>query len=513
MANIKSNSYNIGVELSGNQLFLSAISDENLNVDSTQKRKVRTENVTIPDSDEINPSALPSTAILAPVIKNTLSKMGISKGSVSIAMDSTRMILRYFIGTQDHIDTELKHATERSINYLQLGVGDRLTGEYVHAMNDSRKHASLGISSASVVDPLIDSFEKLGLRVQVVEPSLVALVRIMTLADCLHQDHVLIVFVNQEGFEMGVASDGQLLFSRRPMVTSNDDIENQMTEHRATLPRELEKTFRHYSRTFGISESLHRVILCGRDDQVIQYKTILEQYREYETDQFSIDETICEHLQINSSDIASDNAYTVALGTACGLQMSRNTVVGPNVTSEPDIQQRSILEEVFRACILPTLLAVGIWAIVNFAQNTQATAVSKLRIQVEHPSMVEAKHRELQMQVMQSQKRASNIQELGNKLKNKHWSDVLEMIRICVPDRLWIRRFRQISESQMTIDGTAYDESLVYDFSKYLEDSPLLENVNIITTTSARDVNVIITEFSLECSVTSDNENTELPSP
>ena len=172
-----------------------------------------------------------------------------------------------------------------------------------------------------------------------------------------------------------------------------------------------------------------------------------------------------------------------------------------------------MLEEVFRACILPTLLAVGIWAIVSFAQNTQASAVSKLRIQVEHPSMVEAKHRELQMQVMQSQKRASNIQELGNKLKNKHWSDVLDMIRICVPERLWIRRFRQISESQMSIDGTAYDETLVYDFSKYLEDSPLLENVNIITTTSARDVNVIITEFTLECSVTSDNENTELPSP
>ena len=65
----------------------------------------------------------------------------------------------------------------------------------------------------------------------------------------------------------------------------------------------------------------------------------------------------------------------------------------------------------------------------------------------------------------------------------------------------------------MSIDGTAYDESLVYDFSKYLEDSPLLENVNIITTTSAREVNVIITEFTLECTVTSDNENTELPSP
>lgn len=512
MANVKSNNYNIGVELSGHQLFISAMPDVNSNVESTQKRQVRRENITIPD-DDVNPTALPSASILTPVLKNMFSKMGISKGSVSIALDSTRMILRYFIGTEDHISTELKQTTERSINYLQLGMGDRLTGEYIHTLNDGRKHATLGISAASVVDPLIDSFRKLGLQVKVVEPSLIALVRIMTMADFLQNENVLIVFSNQEGYEMGVATNGQLLFSRKPMTISNDDLENQMSENAATLPRELEKTYRHYCRTFGVSESLHRVILCGHDEHIGHYKTILEQCRDYETDQFSLNDTACEHLNIQSSDIASHHAYTVALGAACGMQISRNSVVGPNVTSEPEIQHRSVLEEVFRACILPTLLSVGIWAIANFAQNTQASAVSKLRIQVEHPSIVEAKHREFQMQIIQSQKRASNIHELANKFQKKHWSDVLEMIRICVPDQLWIRGFRQISESQMTIDGTAYDESLVYDFSKYLEDSPLLENVNIVTTTSAREDNVILTEFTLECSVTSDHENTELPSP
>ena len=124
-----------------------------------------------------------------------------------------------------------------------------------------------------------------------------------------------------------------------------------------------------------------------------------------------------------------------------------------------------------------------------FGQGRLESTLTKLRIETDQPSPVELKHRELQLRMTQTEQRAARLGELVQKFEERNWRGLLETIRICVPDRLWLTHVRLTAERQRIIGGAAYDESLVYQFRKDVEGATLFESATIVTTTSTRHGN------------------------
>jgi len=136
-----------------------------------------------------------------------------------------------------------------------------------------------------------------------------------------------------------------------------------------------------------------------------------------------------------------------------------------------------------------------------FGQGRLESTLTMLRIEAEQPSPVELQYRELQLRMTQTEQRAARLSELVQKFQERNWKGLLETIRVCVPDRLWLTHVRLTAERQLTIEGAAYDESLVYQFRRDLEGAPLFASATIVTTTSTEHGNTIVTEFSLECTL------------
>jgi Tfp pilus assembly PilM family ATPase len=508
VASVKSNDWLVGFELSGDRIRMAAITGTNSSSRPSGARRLHCEEIAIPEAGAHGPASLPPASRLVPLFKATLAPLGIGGGRAAVAVSGPRVVLRHFVGSDDLVRAELQQATERSISYVQFGLGDRLIGEHLHRMVDGRTHALLSVSAATTIDPLVKTLEQIGLRVKVIEPALVALTRMAFVTNQLNSKVALLVSVNADGIDIGVVSDGHLLFSRRPASVAGLGSESQPPERVFSLPAELEKTSRHYVRSFGAPEEVRHVIMCGPEDLVGPHAGALADSRDFQAELLRIDAAATTALAVPSDGLAAKEPYAVALGAAAGLVSECSRVVGPNLASEPEAQRRPLLETVFRSLLWPTLTALVIWGAVYFAQGYLEGTLVRLRIEVEHPSPVETTYRELQMETIQTEQRAACLRELVQTLQDRGWKELLETVRTCVPDQLWLTHVRLPAERQLTIEGAAYDESLVYQFRKDLEGAPLFDSATIITTASNRYGNAVVTEFSLECAVIS-----SLPTP
>ena len=501
MANLKSKDCLVGLELVGDRLRLAAFTGVRSDSDADGTRRLHCEEFTLADAGDSAPQALPSAASLAALLKTKLGRLGIGGGQAALAIDGRRMALRYSVGSDGEVRVELQRAIERSVNYIQFGAGDRLVGDHLHRMNDGRTHGLLGVSAANMIDPLTKALEQVGLLVKTVEPALVALTRMASISGQLNGKVILVVLVDEEGVEIGVVSDGHLLFSRRSSSAPRRAHEADAPTPTPRLPEELARISRHYERAFGAAEEMRQIILCGPADLVRPHAQALEDSPDFRTDLLRINGTVSTTLAVAADDLAEKESHTIALGAAVGLMRGLGQIAGPNLTSEPVVPQRSLLEGLIRLLLWPTLIALGLWGLSCFGLGQLEANLAKLRIEVDHPSPVQTRYRELQLELTRTERRTVHLGELVKRFENRNWTSLLEMIRTCAPEQLWLGHVRLTDERTLGIEGAAYEESLVYQFRKDLEAAPLFESATIATTMSSRLDNTIVIEFSLECIV------------
>lgn len=507
MATTKLNNCSVGFELAGDRIRVAAVIHGSPGSRSNGSASIRYDEIVIPEVADYAPAGLPPPSILVPRFKQSMSRLGIGRGRAAIAVGGRHLVLRYFVGRDNEpVRTELQQATRRCANYVQFGQGDRVVGEHLHQMKDGRIHALLGVAAAAAIDPLTKTLDQLGLRVEVIEPALVALTRMASLSGQLNGQTALLVLVDREGIDIGAVSNGHVLFSRRPQPSSDPGLEPPTADQAARLPRELQKMSRHYVRVFGPDHDARTILVHGAEDLIRPYIQTVEGSPDFQTDVLKLNDSLGQKLALPAEDLVSRGSFAVAIGAVAGLISDESNVVGPNLTSESVVKRPPLLEALARSLFWPTLAAILVWCGVWFAVGNLEDAVAKLRIEADHPSPVEIKYRDLQMLLTQNEQRAANLGKLVHAFEDRHWKQILGTIRNCVPDRLWFTRTRLTSERHLIIEGGAYDVSLVYQFRENLQGAPLLDNATIVTTTNTRHGNTIVTEFSLECVVLPNSE-------
>ena len=509
MSSVNSNDCLVGCELSHDRIRIAVIDPARPGTGDTKFRRLRCDEIVIPDVEAYSPASLPPTSTLVPLFKAALARLGVRGGRAAVAVGGPRMVLRYFVGSDSTVRTALRHATERSVNYLRLGPGDRVVGEHIHPLGDGRIHGLLAVSASNAIDPLAGTLKQVGLKVKVIEPALVALTRIGSMTGNFSDSKTAFVLsVDSDGIDIGLVCDGHILFSHRPPSTAGpgseaQELESVGSDRSSNICKELERVSRHYLRAFGMSDEVHQVNICGPADLAQPYVSALQQSQELQTNVLTLNETVSNALSVPYDDLTGSETHAVALGAVAGLLIDGSDVIGPNLTSEPKIQRRPPWEALFRAALWPTLIALGIWGIAYLVQDRLDNRVAKLHVELDYPSPAEAKCRELQMQLVQAEQRTLRLSDLSQRFRDRDWRGLAETVRICVPDRLWLTRVHLTGNQQLSIKGTAYDEALIYQFTKNLEGSPLFERVTIITQTSSRQKNTFVTEFSVECALTS----------
>lgn len=502
MAKSKLNNCLVGLELAGDRIRLAAITAGDSGATGAESRRLHCDEIVIPAVESCSPATLPPAATLLPLIKAALARMGVGRGDVAVALGGPRMVLRYFVGADDLVQAELQEAIDRSINYVRFGLGDRVVGEHAHKMSDGRAHALLAVSAAATIDPLVKALEQAGLCVKLVEPRLVTLTRIASLSGRLNGEPALLVIPDSCGMDIGVVCDGHVLFSHQPLSPGGGDEESGAAGAADGLQRELEKMSRHYVRAFAADEDVRKVLLCGLAEQVHAHVESLAGSSDFDVGVLAVEQSLNERLALSLEPAALADVNVVALGAAAGLTNAGGNIVGPNLTSEPQIQRRPSLDLLVRAALWPTLAAMLIWGAIFFFKGNIQQTVAKMQIAVDHPSPVETTYRQLQMERTKVEQRAGQLREFVAGYQHRDSTAVLEAIRACIREGLWLSRVRLSADQQLVISGAADKEGLVYQLRTDLDGAPLIEDATITTTDRAQRGRFYVTEFSLECTLT-----------
>ena len=500
MASTKHSNSIVGLELSGDRCRIAAFTTGTPN----DSHRLRCDEIVIPGVESYSPAGLPAASSLVPLFKNSLARLGVGGGQAAVALGAPHMVLRHAAGLEDEVRTELEQTIERSLSYVQFGLGERVVGEHLQEVGDGRVHGLLGVSAATTIVPLVESLEGAGLRVTVIEPALVALTRLASMAAEFASGAALVVWAEPAGIDAALVRDGQVLFTRHvPSVAPIDPEDREPEKVGPGSPSgiilELGKMSRHYARTFSTPDEVRDVIVCGTEDRSSSLLAELDECADFRAAALCVSDSVSTPLRLPSEDLVGNELNAVAIGAGAGLILDAARVVGPNLASRPKERNAPRFDALIRALFIPTLVAAGLWGLAAGAQQYLNNRVNELQIQVNHPSPVQAKYRELQMELNQTEQRAARIAELAEGFQGQQWNDVLETIRICVPERLWLTRIRTMPEGQLNLAGAAFDESLAYEFVKNIEGSPLVESATIITQTSSRQDRIVVNEFSVEC--------------
>ncbi len=323
MASTKASNCFIGCALIGDRIRIAAIMPtaraaggqpaSPASAPSDRARRVRYDEIILP-ADQLLPSSLPPASILVPLFKSMMARLGIGGGRAAVALGCPRMVLRHFVGPDDHVRAELQQASVRSMGYVRFGLGDRVVEEHIHRMEDKRLHALLGVSASGTIDPITQTLEQVGLRVKAIEPGLVALARIGSLTGPMNGDISLLVVVDADGTDIGVVWNGHVLFGRRPVWPGSLDPDSPASLPAPGLARELEKTARHCVRAFGAGEELRHVILCGPEDLVGPYVESLVEKKDFDAHVLKMNGAASETLSVPDADLEAGDAHAVALG-------------------------------------------------------------------------------------------------------------------------------------------------------------------------------------------------------
>ena len=502
MANPKPKNAIVGMEFSGHRIRMAA--GFKTGGGESESYSLRFDEIVIPEAESYLPAALPPISVLVPVLRTALARLGVSGGRAAIAVGPPHMVLRYFVGTSDQVRTDLDQAMERSLSYVQYGLGERTAGEHLHELGDGRVHGLLGISSTSTIVPLADCLEQLALKVTVIEPALASLVRLATVAGRLEAQETFIVWVDSATIEIALVSGGHILFSHHTSSAArrspqSDGSDPARSVESSDLCRQLEKMSRHYMRAFDAPKPVQDVLLCGASNLISPISPLLENSPDLRTSTLKMDDPTITALGLAGDGLVGNESHVAAIGALAALRTNDSCIVGPNLASAPEDKRRPQFEALVRALLLPTLVAAAIWGLAFLGQAHLEAKVAKLRIEVEYPSSVAATYRELKLELIITEQRAARLAELVERNQYRHWKHLLETIRISVPDRLWLTRTRLTTNGNLSVEGATYDESLIYEFASNIEGSPIFASASIITETSARRENAIIQEFSIEC--------------
>ena len=502
MANPKPKNAVVGMEFSGHRIRIAA--GFRTGGGDPESYTLRCDEMVIPEAESYLPTALPPISVLAPAFKPTLARLGISGGRAAIAVGPPHMVLRHFVGTSDQVRTDLDQAMERSLSYVQYGLGERAAGEHLHELGDGRVHGLLGISSMSTIVPLADCLKQFALNVTVIEPALTSLVRLATVAGRFEGQETFIVWVDSATIEIGLVSGGKILFSHHtsstaPMGPQPDDSDPASSIESSDLCRQLERMSRHYMRAFDAPKPVQDVLLCGASNLISTITPVLENSAGLRTRTLKMDDSTIAALGVAGDGLVGNESHLAAIGAFAALRTNDDGIVGPNLASAPQDKRGPQFEALVRALIIPTLVAAAIWGLAFLGQAHLEAKVAKLRIEVEHPSFVEASYRELKIELIIIEQRTARLAELAESNQYRHWKELMETIRISVPDRLWLTRTRLSADGNLSVEGATYDESLIYEFANNIEGSPIFASASIMTETSSRRENAIIQEFSIEC--------------
>ncbi len=411
---------------------------------------------------------------LAKGLKQITEEFGLQGLSLKVVLSGEFCVTRAIRGASEVVRFELQRLEQRSRLYLSLGPGKKVVASNAKAVDARHMHALAAACNAKTLDTIHQAAELAGMQVESIEPALVSVSSAVHRLENEPDEPYLILYLDGPAAEIGVCHQGQLLLDYRPGCGANaEDLHQLIRQHRGRLQR-------HAGRHLDIAPpTISHLFLCGEKavvDATYAEFTVDDSFQTTRIDPNAIQATW-------SFPEGEDNSEMVpALGALLSTYLAPADRVAPNFMEYILSISREPLRPTLLRSAIPIaatlLIAMGI-TFVNFRQQGKLHA---LQDQLHTLAPVQTEAKELRLQLLRSERKLSQLEHLADGLHAVPANDVLNRIGQCMPNDVWLQQLEINDMQSVQISGASFMEAGVYDFVRWLEQAPGLNEVALQAT-------------------------------
>jgi type IV pilus assembly PilN-like protein len=428
---------------------------------------------------------------LSAAMKTLVAQEKLAGARVGLTLTGDYCVTRTVTGDTEGVRRELAMIEERSEMYLSLGTGPKSVAASIHDLDARHQHAVLAIANSNTLDAVLKVATDTGLAVSLVEPSLVALCRLLGSTGRDADEPVLIVDVSESGADVGISHGGQLLLDYQPGGRSApDELAEVVMEHLGRLRR-------YCDRYYGFARGrLSKVFICGATEPVDSAVAKFAEHGELSVEVL-MPASVDPGWQFAEAD--TNPAICAALGTCLQSCSAAKSPPGPNLAERVSAEQsRPILLEVCRSLwpvAAAAVVAFGIF-LANWHEQAECSRVARDLDQLES---VAVELWRLRYEMAEADTKIDLLEALGDSDDGISWKTMLSTLAKCMPQDLWLDKVTIDRSGQVALGGSSFREGTIHDFVSNLEPAPGWSQPAIEGTQSASSKLGPTTRFDIQC--------------
>jgi Tfp pilus assembly protein PilN len=400
---------------------------------------------------------------LTEAFRTLVTEERLNGARVRIALGGEFCVTRVITGATEDVRREFSELEERSLRYLTLGPGPKALAGSTQQLDARHQHALLAVANQRTLDQLMRIGEEVGLQIESIEPSLIALSRAQARLRDACQEACIMIQLDEDAAELGICHGGRLLLDYRPGGHTNaENVASIVARHSSRLQRFLER-YHSY-----LDAPLRHVYLAGDADAVARAQTKFGELPDFKVH-------VVEPGDLEMPwDHAADTPGTdlaATLGTAMALYSDSAEEQGPNLIESALAQQREPIRPILIKSLIPfaavLLVAVGLFVV----RIVQWREIAALHAEVDDLAPACARATELRLKLTVSDDKLTQLRALEKGLPQANWPQVLDRIRQSMPGDVWLERLT-IHDGSATLTGASYSDTGVYEFVNFLKKVP-----------------------------------------
>ncbi|MBN1851769.1 MAG: PilN domain-containing protein [Pirellulales bacterium] len=393
----------------------------------------------------------------------------LSGSPIRIALSGDLCVTRVLTGTVEHVRKELLQLEDRSQLYLSLGPGKKAIAGSIHQLDARHQIALLTVANQKTMDMLAHVADTVGVQFHIVEPSLVALSRMVGRMKQPEGEPQMVVHLDGKTFELGVCHQGQLLLDYRPANRyDSNNVAEIILQHLTRLQRYCD---RHYK---FLTRPLRHVFICGKAVPTLVTVASFDPYEQLNAEMLNPEE-----IDSNWKYIGKPPGCDMATVLGAILFMQHNEIeeTSPNLMERLIAESRPPLRPFLTKSLLPiaaVLIAALTLFLVNFSRHQEIKAMQS-QLQALEP--IRGKTMEFRRLLCETENKLQEFKKLAEKLDGIPEDEAVSLIGKCMPEDLWLDRMTIFNNSQVSLAGASYGESGIEEFVGWLDKAPGITQV------------------------------------
>src|SRR6185295_15540634 len=214
---------------------------------------------------------------LTEAFRTLVNEERLTGAKVRIALGGEFCVTRVITGPTEDVRREFAELEERSLRYLTLGPGTKALAGNTQQLDARHQHALLAVANQRTLDQLMEIADTVGLPIETIEPSLIALSRAQEHLRNPCQEACLIIQLDEDVAELGICHHGRLLLDYRPGGHTNaENVAGVVAQHHSRLQRYLER-YHSY-----LNAPLRHVYLAGDAEAVARARAKFSELPNFE---------------------------------------------------------------------------------------------------------------------------------------------------------------------------------------------------------------------------------------